>query len=102
VAKKRGRRKKRDMIWRLNGLGALLICCSWQTDREGEKIAHLLFWWPDERGKKKEEARNDLEIERLGSFAHLLFLAETGGDRLLEGETGFVGQRPDLLFLGAL
>ena len=45
---------------------------------------------------------NDLEIERLGSSAHLLFLAETGGDRLLEGETGFVGQRPDLLFLGAL
>jgi hypothetical protein len=45
--KKRGRRKKHDMIWRLNGLGALLICCSWQTDREGEKIAHLLFWWPD-------------------------------------------------------
>lgn len=31
---------------------------------------------------------NDLEIERLGSSAHLLFLAETGGARLLEGETG--------------
>jgi hypothetical protein len=52
--------------------------------------------------QKKEEARHDLKIERLGSSAHLLFLAETGGDRLLEGETGFVGQRPDLLFLGAL
>jgi hypothetical protein len=49
------------------------------TDREGEKIAHLLFWWLDECGKKKrkkEEARHDLEIERLGSSAHLLFLAD--------------------------
>jgi hypothetical protein len=53
VAKKRKEEARHGL--EIERLGALLICCSWQTDREGEKIGHLLFWWPDEHGKKRKK-----------------------------------------------